>query len=63
MRRLFPEQHEEYLGNMWGWRFSIIGLVLIVMVLALMSYRHFFEGVSFQDQVNEPFRQEQKKEQ
>jgi predicted MFS family arabinose efflux permease len=38
-RSWIPEQKDEYLGNMWGWKFSLIGLALIVLMLLLMTYR------------------------
>lgn len=38
---------EEYLGNIWGWRFSLIGLVLILLMLALMIYRHYTMDIPF----------------
>jgi predicted MFS family arabinose efflux permease len=36
-----------YIGNIWGWRFSLLGLVLIVLLLGLMIYRHHTLGVPF----------------
>ncbi|NND31030.1 MAG: hypothetical protein HKN76_00475 [Saprospiraceae bacterium] len=39
-RSIFPEQKDEYLGNMWGWKFSLFGLGLILLMLALMSYKY-----------------------
>lgn len=37
----------EYIGNPWGWRFSFIGLGLILLMLGLMVYRHYALGVPF----------------
>ena len=34
-----------YLGNIWGWRFSLAGLAIILLMLALMAYRHYTLGV------------------
>ena len=31
---------EEYLGNIWGWKFSFISLGIIVAMLLLMLYRY-----------------------
>ena len=31
----------EYIGNIWGWKFSLIGLGLILFLLAIMLYRHW----------------------
>ncbi len=33
------EGDEEYLGNIWGWKVSYIGLGIIVFFLALYLYR------------------------
>ena len=30
----------EYIGNIWGWKFSFMGLALIVGLVVLMAYRH-----------------------
>jgi hypothetical protein len=37
----------EYLGNIWGWRFSLFGLALLLIMLSLMIYRHYTLGVPF----------------
>lgn len=34
------EEEEEYLGNIWGWKFSFISLGIILFFLAFMVYRH-----------------------
>lgn len=31
----------DYIGNIWGWKFSLFGLGLIVLLLGLMIYRHY----------------------
>ncbi len=31
---------EEYIGNIWGWKFSFISLGIIVAMLLLMWYRY-----------------------
>jgi predicted MFS family arabinose efflux permease len=36
---------EEYLGNIWGWKVSYIGLALIVALLALYAYRVTYHPV------------------
>ena len=43
----------EYIGNIWGWKFSLIGLAMIVVLLAFMVYRHYTMGVGFGDPVKE----------
>jgi hypothetical protein len=30
----------EYIGNIWGWKFSLFGGVVIFLLLALVVYRH-----------------------
>jgi hypothetical protein len=37
--KVIPEQKDEYLGNIWGWKISLMGLGLIVFMLALMLFR------------------------
>ena len=31
----------EYIGNIWGWKFSFFGLAIILFLLAVISYRHY----------------------
>lgn len=40
----------DYIGNIWGWRFSLIGLVLILLMGGLMMYRHYALGIPFGEQ-------------
>ena len=37
----------EYIGNIWGWRFSLAGLALILVMCGIMVYRHHALGVPF----------------
>ena len=37
----------EYVGNIWGWKFSLFGLALIVVMSAWMLIRHISLGVPF----------------
>jgi hypothetical protein len=37
----------EYIGNIFGWKFSIIGLILILLLGGLMLYRHCAMDVPF----------------
>ncbi|MDX1666358.1 MAG: hypothetical protein R3350_03980 [Saprospiraceae bacterium] len=37
----------EYIGNIWGWRISLIGLALIVVLGGIMIYRHQTLDVPF----------------
>ena len=30
----------EYIGNIWGWKFSLFGGAVIVLLLAVVIYRH-----------------------
>ena len=40
LKRLRPDEEPEYVGNIFGWRLSLLGLVLIVGLAALAAYRH-----------------------
>ena len=35
------EFDSEYIGNVWGWKFSVFGLVLILTLALSMWYRHY----------------------
>ena len=35
----------EYVGNVWGWKFSLIGLIFIVLFAGIIIYRHYNMGV------------------
>lgn len=37
----------EYIGNIWGWRISMIGAAVIVLLSAFAAYRHHSLGVPF----------------
>ncbi len=37
----------EYIGNIWGWKISFMGLALILILLSIMIYRHYALGVPF----------------
>jgi len=38
------EFDSEYIGNIWGWKFSMFGLALIVILSVLMFWRHDVTG-------------------
>lgn len=42
-----PDENTEYIGNIWGWRFSLISLALIVLMAGFIVYRHVTLGVPF----------------
>lgn len=42
---IFSTEPQE--GNIWGWKFSLIGLALIVLLGGLAAYRHVSLGVPF----------------
>ncbi len=46
-QRLFPEQDESYPGNIWGWKVSLIGAAVLILLLGLMIYRHITLDVPF----------------
>lgn len=35
----------DYVGNIWGWRFSIIGAIGLLLLTSLAAYRHYTLGV------------------
>ncbi|GJM33014.1 MAG: hypothetical protein DHS20C18_20150 [Saprospiraceae bacterium] len=41
------DQEEEYVGNLFSWRFSLFGLALILVLIGIMAYRHYSLGVPF----------------
>ncbi len=41
-----PEERE-YIGNIWGWKFSLFSLGLILLLAGIMLYRHVSLGVPF----------------
>lgn len=41
------EQNPNPSGNIWGWKISTIGLIVIGLLLAIMIYRHKKLGVPF----------------
>ena len=40
----------EYIGNLWGWNFSLVGLVVIVLLTGIMAYRHYYLGQPILDE-------------
>lgn len=36
-----------YIGNIWGWRISLIGAAVIVLLSAFAAYRHYTLDVPF----------------
>ncbi len=40
-KSLQDQGEDEYLGNIWGWKNSLIGLGLILFFMALYSYRAY----------------------
>lgn len=31
----------DYVGNIWGWKFSLFGAALILLLLVVIAYRHY----------------------
>ena len=48
-----PADPDEYLGNMWGWRFSAFGAVLLVGLIALAVAVARSRNLSLADAVRE----------
>ena len=40
---------DDYIGNIWGWKFSVFGLILILILGGIMVYRHYALGVPFSE--------------
>lgn len=58
-KRLTQDPDEqEYIGNIWGWRFSIIGLVIVILFSILLWYRTSVMGIPINEQEASPFRQD-----
>ena len=53
----FLFEYEEGTGNIWGWKFSLIGLAVMGFLIALAAYRHIAMDVPFQydEQAQEEF--------
>lgn len=34
----------EYIGNMWGWKFSFFSLAMILVLSAVIAFRYFQTG-------------------
>jgi len=50
----------EYVGNIFGWKLSMIGLIVIVLFSALIVYRHYALDVPFG--IEDPLQSEEEKE-
>lgn len=37
----------EYLGNIWGWKVSIIGAIVLALMVAWIVYAHLSTGTPF----------------
>lgn len=46
----------EYIGNIWGWKFSLFGAAMILFLLAVIVYRHYTLDVpaGFDDPLEQP---------
>ncbi|MEL6924433.1 MAG: hypothetical protein AAFO94_10335 [Bacteroidota bacterium] len=43
--RIFAEWNGEYIGNLWGWKFSYFSLaIIVVLFLLLLLTRHINDG-------------------
>lgn len=46
-----PDEDAPYPGNIWGWKFSLIGLALIVILSLGLVYRHFVLGIPLNEEL------------
>ncbi len=53
MWRYNPEDPDAYIGNIWGWRFSAFGAVLLFGLLALALFSSHRKGINFWDALRE----------
>jgi hypothetical protein len=54
--KLNEDQNEEnYIGNIWGWQFSILGLVLIILFVGVLIYRYKVLGIPINAEEASPF--------
>ncbi len=45
MKEQIKKEEEEYIGNMWGWKFSMLGLVVMLIFGSLFAYRIHKYGI------------------
>lgn len=38
-------EEQEYIGNIWGWKFSLWGLVFILLLVGVLIYRQEVLGI------------------
>ncbi|NJN77833.1 MAG: hypothetical protein HC803_05470 [Saprospiraceae bacterium] len=43
LRKMFENvpDDSQYVGNIFGWKISIIGAIVLVLVIAIIAYGHF----------------------
>lgn len=37
--------NEDYMGNIWGWKFSFIGLFIILLFVGWLTYSHLYRDM------------------
>lgn len=42
-----PTEDPRYTGNLWGWRFSFISLIIILFFVGMIVVRHWMLGEPF----------------
>lgn len=47
----------DYLGNIWGWKFSFLGLFLLLFLLGIMAYRYFILELPIHESAKEKIEQ------
>lgn len=56
-RKQMGIKEDEHIGNMWGWKFSFIGLGVLVFLIALYMYRVTYHPVPENQRTMDPTEQ------
>ena len=54
MWRYKPDDDAEYVGNIWGWKFSLFGAALLLGLIGLAFFQANRHGVSVWEVLREP---------